>query len=100
VVATDANANTVTVGTRKETEAHSVQLRNAILHRDGGSVDGVRLRYRSRPVPASITAGTGRDGELLHLELAEAFAGAAPGQTAVLMAGESIVGHGTIEGNG
>jgi tRNA-uridine 2-sulfurtransferase len=96
VVATDAEDNTVTVGGRKEIEAHAVRLRNAILHRDGGSVDAVRLRYRSRPVPAAaIAAETGRHGEL-RVELAEAFAGAAPGQTAVLMAGEAIVGHGTI----
>ena len=96
VVATDAEDNTVTVGTRKEIETQAVRLRNAVLHRDGGSVDAVRLRYRSPPVPAeAIAAGTGRHGEL-HIELAEAFAGAAPGQTAVLMAGEAIVGHGTI----
>ena len=96
VVATDASDNTVTVGTRKEIEARAVRLRDAVLHRDGESVDAVRLRYRSQPVPAAaIAAGTGRHGEL-HLELAEAFAGAAPGQTAVLMAGEAIVGHGTI----
>jgi tRNA-uridine 2-sulfurtransferase len=96
VVATDAEDNTVTVGTRKEIETRAVRLRDAILHRDGGSVDAVRLRYRSRPVPAAaIAAETGRHGELL-VDLSEAFAGAAPGQTAVLMAGEAIVGHGTI----
>ena len=96
VVATDAEDNTVTVGSREEIEARAVRLRDATLHRDGRSVDAVRLRYRSRPVPAAaIAAETGRHGEL-HLELAEAFAGAAPGQTAVLMAGEAIVGHGTI----
>jgi tRNA U34 2-thiouridine synthase MnmA/TrmU len=32
----------------------------------------------------------------LEVELAEAFPGVAPGQTAVLMAGDRIVGHGTI----
>jgi len=30
------------------------------------------------------------------VKLAEGFPGVAPGQTAVLMAGERIVGHGTI----
>jgi tRNA U34 2-thiouridine synthase MnmA/TrmU len=30
------------------------------------------------------------------VELSEDFAGVSPGQTAVLLAGESIVGHGTI----
>jgi tRNA-specific 2-thiouridylase len=96
VLATDAGANTVTVGTRAELEARTVRVRDAVLHRGGEVVDAVRLRYRSRPVPAALSAtGTGRHAEL-DVELAEAFAGAAPGQTAVLMAGEAIVGHGTI----
>jgi tRNA-specific 2-thiouridylase len=96
VLATDAEANTVTVGTREDLATRTVRVRDAVLHRDGGSVDAVRLRYRSRPVPAAISVtGTGHHVEL-DVELAEAFAGAAPGQTAVLMAGEAIVGHGTI----
>jgi tRNA-specific 2-thiouridylase len=96
VLATDGPANTVTVGTRSELETRTVRVRDTVLHRDGHSVDAVRLRYRSRPVPATISAtGTGRH-EAVEVELAEAFAGAAPGQTAVLMAGEAIVGHGTI----
>ena len=73
-----------------------------MLHRDGAAVDAVKLRYRSRSVPAAEVAaggagpvGAGRHGEL-RIELSEPFAGAAPGQTAVLMAGETIVGHGTI----
>jgi len=96
VLATDAEANTVTVGTREELEARTVRIRNAVLHRDGASVDSVRLRYHSRTVPAAIpTAETGRHATL-EVELSEAFAGVSPGQTAVLLAGEAIVGHGTI----
>jgi tRNA-uridine 2-sulfurtransferase len=96
VLATDAAANTVTVGTREELEATSVRVRDAVLHRDGARVDAVRLRYRSRPVPASLAAaGTGRHAEL-EIELEERFAGVSPGQTAVLLAGETVVGHGTI----
>jgi tRNA-specific 2-thiouridylase len=96
VLATDAGANTVTVGSREELETRRVRVRDAVLHRCGGSVDAVRLRYRSRPVPATLSeSGSGRRAEL-DVELAEPFAGAAPGQTAVLMAGEAIVGHGTI----
>jgi tRNA-specific 2-thiouridylase len=96
VLATDAAANTVTVGPRSELMAHAVRLRNATLHRDGDEVDAVRLRYRSRPVPARL-AGTeiGRHPEL-RVELDEEFAGVSPGQTAVLLRGEAIVGHGTI----
>jgi tRNA-specific 2-thiouridylase len=96
VVATDAAANTVTVGTREDVQTRRVTVRDAILHRDGARVDAVRLRYRSRPLPASIgAAAPGRHGSL-QLDLGEDFAGASPGQTAVLMAGETIVGHGTI----
>ncbi len=96
VLATDAGANTVTVGTRAELEARRVRVRDAVLHRDGARVDAVRLRYHSRALPASVgVAGPGRHGAL-EVELGEAFAGASPGQTAVLLAGETIVGHGTI----
>jgi tRNA-specific 2-thiouridylase len=96
VLATDAAANTVTVGVREELAARRLTIRDAVLHRDGGSVDAVKLRYRSTPVPAVLsTAGTGRHAEL-NIELEEAFDAASPGQTAVLLSGEAIVGHGTI----
>ncbi len=96
VLATDAGANTVTVGTRADLAAKSVRVRDAVLHRDSGSVDAVRLRYRSRPIPATISAaGPGRHPEL-EVELGETFDAASPGQTAVLLSGEAIVGHGTI----
>jgi tRNA-specific 2-thiouridylase len=96
VVATDAVANTVTVGTRAELETRRVHVRDATLHRDGARVDAVRLRYHSRALPASIgAAGRGRH-DALEIELGEEFVGASPGQTAVLLEGETIVGHGTI----
>ena len=96
VLATDATTNTVTVGTRSELEKRSVVVRDAVLHRDGAAVDAVKLRYRSRALPATVAAaGIGRHPSL-EVELGEAFAGVAPGQTAVLMAGDRIVGHGTI----
>jgi tRNA-uridine 2-sulfurtransferase len=96
VLATDAAANTVTVGTRADLEARSVQVRDAVLHRDGARVDSVRLRYHSRALPATVgNAAAGRH-EALAIELGEEFLGASPGQTAVLMDGETIVGHGTI----
>jgi len=96
VLATDATANTVTVGTRAELEKRNVRVRDVVLHRDGSTVDAVKLRYRSRALPATVSAaGEGRHPSL-DVELGEAFPGVAPGQTAVLMAGEQIVGHGTI----
>lgn len=96
VLATDAAANTVTVGPRRDLMARTVRLCNAVLHREGSAIDAVRLRYRSQPVPATVAATeTGRHAEL-QVELGEDFAGVSPGQTAVLLCGEAIVGHGTI----
>lgn len=96
VLSTDAAANTVTVGPRRDLMARTVRLRNAVLHREGETIDAVRLRYRSQPVPAAVAATeTGRHAEL-RVELGEDFAGVSPGQTAVLLSGEAIVGHGTI----
>jgi tRNA-specific 2-thiouridylase len=98
VLATDAAANTVTVGTRADLETRRVSIRDAVLLRDGSRVDSVRLRYHSRALPASVgDAGSGHH-EALEIELGEGFLGASPGQTAVLMDGETVVGHGTILG--
>jgi tRNA-specific 2-thiouridylase len=96
VLATDATTNTVTVGTRAELERRSVRVRDAVLHRDGATVDAVKLRYRSRALPATVMAAGRGEHSSLEVELGEPFAGVAPGQTAVLMAGDRIVGHGTI----
>jgi len=96
VVATDATANTVTVGARADLATRQVRIRDAVLHRDGDSVDAVKLRYRSTPIPALVSgARTGRH-PALDLELGESFDAASPGQAAVLLCGEAIVGHGTI----
>ena len=96
VLSTNAVANTVTVGPRRDLMARTVRLHNAVLHRAGGSVDAVRLRYRSRPVPAAVAATDSGPHPKLEVNLGEDFAGVSPGQTAVLLAGEAIVGHGTI----
>jgi tRNA-specific 2-thiouridylase len=96
VLATDAAANTVTVGTRAEVQTRRVPIRDAVLHREGARVDAARLRYHSRALPASIGAADRGRHDALVLELGEEFAGASPGQTAVLLEGETIVGHGTI----
>jgi tRNA-uridine 2-sulfurtransferase len=97
VLATDAATNTVTVGPRRELMARTVRLRDAVLHREAAAVDAVRLRYRARPVPAAVTAtGTGGAHAALEVLLDEDFAGISPGQTAVLLSGEAIVGHGRI----
>jgi tRNA-specific 2-thiouridylase len=100
VLETDAEANRVVVGSREELEVDRVLVRNAVLNRDGGTVDRVRLRYRSRPLTCALEAGgaaprRGRHRELV-LRLAEPAAAVAPGQTASLMEGDAVVGYGTI----
>ena len=54
VLATDADANTVTVGPRAALATRTVALRDAVLHR--ARFDRVRLRYRQRPVRAARCA--------------------------------------------
>jgi tRNA-uridine 2-sulfurtransferase len=96
VLATDAAANTVTLGTREELATRRVRVRDAVLHRDSGSVDGVKLRYRARPLPASLPPLAAGRHPQLEIELGEPFDAASPGQAAALLSGEAIVGHGTI----
>jgi tRNA-specific 2-thiouridylase len=96
VLATDAAANTVTVGTREDLATRRIHVRDATLHREGARVDNVRLRYHSDTLPATVGAAAPGRHKALELQLAEPFDAAAPGQTAVLMDGETIVGHGTI----
>jgi tRNA-specific 2-thiouridylase len=85
VLATDARSNTVTVGPRVQLATRTVRVRGLRLH---GEPDAVRLRYRS---PA---LGCRLDGDEIHLS--EPFDGAAPGQAAVFLAGDAIVGCATI----
>jgi tRNA-uridine 2-sulfurtransferase len=93
----DAASRRVTVGPRDALRADRVRIRGARLHREGARVDRVKLRYRSRPVPArlpaDLPAGRHRD---LELALGESVDGAAPGQLACLMDGELVVGWATI----
>ncbi|HEX4108061.1 MAG TPA: tRNA 2-thiouridine(34) synthase MnmA [Solirubrobacteraceae bacterium] len=95
VLATDPLARTVTVGSREELATRAISVRDAVLHRHGSCVDHVRLRYHSLPIPCQIHAPAGRHAQLEVTLLARAGA-PAPGQSACLMAGELIVGEGTI----
>ena len=94
----DAGSGRVTVGTRAELSTDRVAIRAARLHRDGSRVNQVKLRYRQRPLRASV-AGDLSEGRhrTLSLELAEPVDGAAPGQLACLMDGDLVVGWGTID---
>lgn len=97
VTGTDAASNTVTIGPREELSADRVTVRGAVMHRDGATVDRVRLRYHSPTVRATVAAGAGRH-DSLELRLEEPFEGPAPGQAAVMMSGDTVVGHATIAG--
>jgi tRNA-specific 2-thiouridylase len=89
VVKTDARANTITLGPRTALDVDRVALRGIRLYgRDAAEVDGVRLRYHARVVPCRLEP----DG----VALAEPFSAPAPGQTAVLLAGDVVIGCATI----
>jgi tRNA-specific 2-thiouridylase len=90
VLATDARANTVTVGPRDALATRTVRLRGVRLHRDEAAVDRVKLRYRSAPVPATLRGET--------ITLREPVTAAAPGQVACLLSGDDVVGCATIVG--
>ena len=93
----DAASNRVTVGPASALRTTSVALRGVRLHRPGGRVDRVKLRYRSKPLAARLVgepqAGSHRR---LELELPRPADAAAPGQLACLMDGELVIGWGTI----
>lgn len=97
VIATDARANTVTVGAREQLRTTRFGVRDVTLHRDGGCVDAVKVRYRGRRVPCRIEGAT-RAGAHPRVDVltADPHERTAPGQMACLYAGEEIVGYGTI----
>ena len=88
MLATDARANTVTVGPRTALATTTVRVRGVRLHTDAAEVDAVKLRYRA---PAVGLHPRRRD-----LNLAEPVHGVAPGQIACLLRGDVVVGCATI----
>src|SRR3954471_18981019 len=88
VLGKDARGNTVTAGPRAALATTEVRLRDVRLHRGEDEVEAVKLRYRSPALPARLRGDV--------VELAEPVLGAAPGQAAVLYAGDVVIGHGTI----
>jgi tRNA-specific 2-thiouridylase len=96
VLATDARANRVTVGSRDELATDRVRVRAATLHRPGGRVDRVRLRYHARALPCALPGVEAGEHDELELELGEPAYGVAPGQTACLLSGDVVVGRATI----
>jgi tRNA-uridine 2-sulfurtransferase len=92
-VSTDARTNTVVVGPRRALARRRVSVRGRL---DGSPrrVDA-KLRYRSNPVAATVA----RTATGFELRLDEPAFGVAPGQSAVLYAGDTIVGSGVIIGS-
>ncbi|HEX2127694.1 MAG TPA: tRNA 2-thiouridine(34) synthase MnmA [Solirubrobacterales bacterium] len=96
VLRTDAESNRVVVGPRERLARRTVRVREATLHRPGGRIDRVRLRYHAHALPCRVRdAGPGEHPEL-ELELGEPAYGVAPGQTACLLDGDLVVGRATI----
>ncbi len=97
VLATDAQANTVTVGSREDLLVRGIAVREATLHRDGACVDGVRVRSHGRRFACRLPGeeNAGRHPHM-RLELSEPVERTAPGQLACMYAGDVVVGYGTI----
>jgi tRNA-specific 2-thiouridylase len=97
VLATESRSNTVIVGPRSALLSQSLPVRELTLHRDGGCVDGVRVRSHGRRFACRIEHELGIG---LHrsasIELGEPAERTAPGQLACLYAGDVVVGYGTI----
>jgi len=97
VISTDARSNTVTVGPREQLRTAAVRVREVTLHRDGGRVDAVKVRYRGLRMPCRMRdqpyAGL---HEHVELEMLDPIERTAPGQIACLYEGDVIVGYGTI----
>ena len=89
VLRTDAGANTVTVGPRAALATTGVRVRDARLHAPACEVDAVKLRYRA-PGGALHAARRRRSS------CTEPVDGPAPGQTAVFLRGDAVLGCATI----
>jgi tRNA-specific 2-thiouridylase len=91
VLRVDGADGRVVVGPRAQLERRSVHVEPGRLLAGAGRVQA-KLRYRTDPVWATVHPCA--DGFTLELE--EPVAGVAPGQTAVLYEGDTVVGVGVI----
>ena len=95
MLARRAATNEVVVGRRDELAVGAVTVRG-LVDRGLGDGDGllVQLRYRSPAVPVAALErlGAGR----VRVRLGDAFAGAAPGQSAVFYRDGVVVGGGIL----
>jgi tRNA-specific 2-thiouridylase len=96
VIKKDARTNTVTVGPRSELGTQTVHLENLKLHRPAEEVTHVKLRYRSDPIPANCQLPTPANCQPPTANLSTPFEAATPGQTAVLLRHDAVIGCATI----
>ncbi|HEY3186802.1 MAG TPA: aminomethyltransferase beta-barrel domain-containing protein, partial [Solirubrobacteraceae bacterium] len=66
----------------------TVRVREARLHASSDEVSAVKLRYRAPAVPCALRGDT--------IALHEPVDGVAPGQTAVFLRGDAVLGCATI----
>ncbi len=97
VLGTDMRANTVTVGPRRELLVRAVAVRDATLHRDGGCVDGVRVRSHGQTFSCRLAGDLSAGSHArVRVHLTEPTERTAPGQLACMYSGDVVVGHGTV----
>ena len=97
VLSKDAGQNRVVVGPRDQLGATRVSVEDARLHRRGARVSAVKLRYRSRAVGCQVQGDPSPgDHAALELSLERPVEAVAPGQAAVLLDGDLVVGEATI----
>lgn len=97
VLAKDAARNALIVGTRAEVGQHRMEVRdvNWIAGQPPAFpiVTSVKVRYKARPVPATLTPG---DDRRLRVSLHEPLPGITPGQGAVFYDDDICLGGGLI----
>jgi tRNA-uridine 2-sulfurtransferase len=90
VIDKDPTTNTVTVGPKSALKTQTIHLDDIKLYRPAEEVTHIKLRYRSEPVEATV------DSQLSTVDLATPFEAATPGQTAVLLRHNTVIGCATI----
>lgn len=88
VLGTDIESNTVTVGTRDELRSDEIKVADLDLREEPGKVSEVRLRSHAPAVACRLEGS--------RLRLAQPVVAPAPGQTAVFLDGDRVVGCATI----
>jgi len=93
VLSLEPESNRIVVGTRERLEERSFGIHTVNLFEDLESFDcEVRVRYRTRAIPARVTL----EGERGVVELQEPVYGLARGQFAVFYDGDRLLGGGVI----